>query len=47
MYGFFQTFFYFSYTFSISFGLFATLGTVGFFAAELFVYRIYKNLKFD
>ena len=47
MYGFFQTFFYFSYTFCVCFGLFAALGTVGFLAAELFLFRIYKNLKFD
>jgi len=47
MTGFFQIFFYFSYTAVVCFGLFIILGTVGFVAAEIFIYKIYSNLKVD
>jgi len=47
MFGFFQTFFYFSYTAAICFGLFVILGTIGFVAAEIFIYQIYANVKID
>jgi len=47
MTGFFQTFFYFSFTSVICFGLFLTLGTIGLVSAEIFIRRIYQNVKID
>jgi transmembrane 9 superfamily protein 1 len=42
-----QTIFYFSYTWLISWAVSLTLGTVGFFAANVFVTRVYAFIKSD
>ncbi|CAO3588445.1 unnamed protein product [Absidia cylindrospora] len=47
MTGMFQTSFYFGYTALLSLGLFFMLGAIGHFSANLFVKRIYQNVKID
>ncbi|KAJ3015376.1 hypothetical protein HKX48_004644 [Thoreauomyces humboldtii] len=47
MYGYFQSTWYFGYTALLCSGLFLLLGTIGHFAAENFVRRIYRNVKID
>ncbi|KAI8333110.1 hypothetical protein BC941DRAFT_435122 [Chlamydoabsidia padenii] len=47
MTGMFQTSFYFGYTALLSLGLFFMLGSIGHFSANLFVRRIYQNVKID
>ncbi|CAO3629278.1 unnamed protein product [Cunninghamella blakesleeana] len=47
MTGLFQTSFYFGYTALLSLGLLFMLGSVGHFSANLFVRKIYQNVKID
>ncbi|KAL1366013.1 hypothetical protein HN51_013926 [Arachis hypogaea] len=47
MSGFFQTSFYFGYTLMFSLGLGILCGAVGFLGSNLFVRRIYRNIKCD
>ncbi|TPX54772.1 hypothetical protein PhCBS80983_g05768 [Powellomyces hirtus] len=47
MYGYFQSTWYFGYTALLCCCLFLLLGTVGHYAAEKFVRRIYRNVKID
>eukprot|EP00041_Stephanoeca_diplocostata_P015709 m.300809 g.300809 ORF g.300809 m.300809 type:complete len:597 (-) comp20131_c0_seq2:327-2117(-) len=47
MFGVFQTTFYFSYSFLMSLGLGILCGTLGFSGSNLFVRRIYQNIKID
>ncbi|KAI8823608.1 uncharacterized protein EV422DRAFT_361721 [Fimicolochytrium jonesii] len=47
MHGFFQTTWYFGYIGLLCVGLFLLLGTVGHWAADKFVSRIYRNVKID
>ncbi|KAL0667944.1 hypothetical protein Bca4012_030648 [Brassica carinata] len=47
MFGFFQTSFYFGYTLMFCLGLGILCGAVGFLGSNLFVRRIYRNIKCD
>jgi len=47
MTGLFQTAFYFGYTTMFTLGLALICGSVGYFAAETFVHRIFRNVKCD
>lgn len=47
MYGFFQTTFYFGYTAIACFLIFVMLGTVGHLASNIFIKKIYANVKID
>lgn len=47
MYGLFQTSFYFGNTGLACIAIFLMLGSVGHFAANKFIMRIYRNVKLD
>jgi len=47
MTGLFQTVFYFGYTTLLCFALFLITGSVGYWATNLFIRRIYRNIKID
>ena len=47
MNGFFQTSFYFGYMFLFSLSIFFMCGTIGFVGTQLFIKRIYKNIKIE
>jgi transmembrane 9 superfamily protein 3 len=42
-----QTAFYFGYTSMFCLSLFVLCGSIGYFGAQQFVHRIYKNIKSD